>query len=41
MLVASSEGQTLTVLPTLELSGSGTTGNHTGRAAVQVVYCGG
>ena len=41
MVIASSEGQTLTVLPTLELNGSGTTGNHTGRAAVQVVYCGG
>ena len=41
MVIAGSEGQTLTVLPTLELNGSGTTGNHTGRAAVQVVYCGG
>ncbi len=41
MVVAGSEGQTLTVLPTLELNGSGTTGNHTGRASVAVVYCGG
>ena len=41
MVIAGSEGQTLTVLPTLELNGSGTTGNHTGRAAVPVVSCGG
>jgi hypothetical protein len=41
MLIAGAEGQTLTVLPTLELNGSGTTGNHTGRASVAVVYCGG
>ena len=41
MLIASSADQTLTVLPTLELSGSGATSQHTGRAAVQVVYCGG
>ena len=41
MLIASAEGQTLTVLPTLELNGSGVVGNHTGRAAVAVVYCGG
>ena len=40
MLVASAD-QTLTVLPTYELSGSGSTSQHTARAAVQVVYCGG
>ena len=41
MLIASSANQTLTVLPTFELSGSGSTSQHTGRAAVQIVYCGG
>lgn len=41
MLIASAEGQTLTVLPTLELNGTGATSQHTGRAAVAVVYCGG
>tara|TARA_X000001388_G_scaffold3429_1_gene2472 strand:- start:392 stop:943 length:552 start_codon:yes stop_codon:yes gene_type:complete len=41
MLIASSADQTLTVLPTYELSGSGSTSQHTARAAVAVVYCGG
>ena len=41
MLIAGAEGQTLTVLPTFELNGSGATSQHTARAAVQVVYCGG
>ena len=40
MLVATAD-QTLTVLPTYELSGSGSTSQHTARAAVAVVYCGG
>jgi len=40
MLIATAD-QTLTVLPTYELSGSGSVGQHTGRAAVQIVYCGG
>ncbi len=40
-LVSATAGQTLTILPTLEVSGSGATAQHTGHTNVTALYAGG
>lgn len=39
--VSATVGQTLTLLPSYELTGSGTTANHEARCNITVQYCGG
>jgi hypothetical protein len=40
-LVTATAGQTITVLPTYELTGNGTTANHTCYPYITTMYCGG